>query len=199
MRGSKTDRPLFKTFCVIFICIYQLFPINICIAFHLNKYFDFSLLLVFLQVKLNPSCLRPFCQFIQPPYSMSALGGLCLLIGHIIVQCARHVYAKLKKYMDFNCLWLPPWHCWKSADERWTLWNKLFLPSPWLYNSQVPQPLLLVNDNVSETWPDRNWPLQQQYYNSVHLWLISQLGQLHCCNFNQCAQLWSLFICACIL
>ena len=83
MLGSKTDRPVFKTFCVIFICIYQLFPIDICIAFHLNKYFDFSLLLVFLQVKLNPSCLRPFCQFIQPPYSMSALGGLCLLIGHM--------------------------------------------------------------------------------------------------------------------
>ena len=42
------------------------------LTFYLNKHFDFSLLLVFIQIKLNPSCLWTFCQSIQPPYSMGA-------------------------------------------------------------------------------------------------------------------------------
>ena len=56
---------------MIFVFINHLWLILL-LPFYLNKHFDFSLLLVFIQIKLNPSCLWTFCQSIQPPYSMGA-------------------------------------------------------------------------------------------------------------------------------
>ena len=100
MRGSKTDRPLFKTFCVIFICIYQLFPMIICIAFHLNRYFDFSLLFVFLQVKLNPSCIvyTAFLSIYSTPIFNECMGRTFVFKLAIFNECKTFISKVLTNF-----------------------------------------------------------------------------------------------------